>query len=676
MDLFRNDKLNVIANKVKQSFKMKLLFNRLLCHSFGIPLNDKLKKVFLLIALLFSINSFSQEKPLKYKEYSYSQFFKLLENEKDTIFTLEDAIIRFDIKTDSMYGGTMSLNNQESNYFRKDSITIYKQLVFKNVQFLAYHLINKGENEFPDAYASGFHNFLFKKKVSFQNCLALSLSNAVFEESVAFSKTKKIESIYNYFTNVITIKKVGLVGPATFSDLSIKNTHFKNGVSMDYDIYEVNKELKDFNLTIENCDITYTSSNLFESSNILISNIGMLEIINSKFDVQDLSITAGLNYNFILKNNLFKNKMRIDFTTRASSNGITIESNTFLGDVRLRLEGLSANMNIDWEQWHDKIISDRSFFDFVVKFRSQEKYKNMDLLKLQTITNSDSVYAIFKNEYYLKNKNSLKREFKLRSKYVQFYRDQFEFDNANLVYLEYKDIETKKTQLKYQENPTFDNFFTWKINQFLKVFSAYGTKPSKAIIFSMYVILLFAFIYLLFPNSWDSHGKKRLMHRFEFFQKYLRRNEGIHTIYLEGKEQEISSFNDFKNKLDDEKLELPAFFISWSKPLYNASMFSSKLMTRFLKTTDVLTGKWKDLSPKQKRWKNIQIGVLLILGLLYDILIKMLNALMLSINTFTTLGFGEIPIKGLPRYLAIIQGFIGWFMLTIFSVSLISQLLN
>ena len=38
--------------------------------------------------------------------------------------------------------------------------------------------------------------------------------------------------------------------------------------------------------------------------------------------------------------------------------------------------------------------------------------------------------------------------------------------------------------------------------------------------------------------------------------------------------------------------------------------------------------------------------------------------------------FGEIPIKGLPRYLAIIQGFIGWFMLTIFSVSLISQLLN
>ena len=105
-------------------------------------------------------------------------------------------------------------------------------------------------------------------------------------------------------------------------------------------------------------------------------------------------------------------------------------------------------------------------------------------------------------------------------------------------------------------------------------------------------------------------------------------------------------------------------------------MISSKIISRFLESTDVLQGKWQDLTPKQKRWKNIQIGFLLTIGLVYDLFIKALNALMLSINTFTTLGFGEIPIKGLPRYLAIIQGFIGWFMLTIFSVSLISQLLN
>jgi hypothetical protein len=89
-----------------------------------------------------------------------------------------------------------------------------------------------------------------------------------------------------------------------------------------------------------------------------------------------------------------------------------------------------------------------------------------------------------------------------------------------------------------------------------------------------------------------------------------------------------------------------------------------------------MKGSWSEL-PKSKRiWKSILLVSAFTIAVIYDIFIKVLNALMLSINTFTTLGFGEIPIKGLPRYLAIIQGFIGWFMLTIFSVSLISQLLN
>ena len=56
---------------------------------------------------------------------------------------------------------------------------------------------------------------------------------------------------------------------------------------------------------------------------------------------------------------------------------------------------------------------------------------------------------------------------------------------------------------------------------------------------------------------------------------------------------------------------------------------------------------------------------------------KMRNALIPE-NLFGRLvgGFSEIPIKGLPQYPAIAQGFIDWFMLTIFSVSLLSQMLN
>lgn len=65
-------------------------------------------------------------------------------------------------------------------------------------------------------------------------------------------------------------------------------------------------------------------------------------------------------------------------------------------------------------------------------------------------------------------------------------------------------------------------------------------------------------------------------------------------------------------------------------------------------------------------------NVLLSLSLLFMALI---NAFTLSLNAFTTLGFGNIPTTGISRYVAILQGFLGWFLLGLFSVSLINQVL-
>lgn len=55
--------------------------------------------------------------------------------------------------------------------------------------------------------------------------------------------------------------------------------------------------------------------------------------------------------------------------------------------------------------------------------------------------------------------------------------------------------------------------------------------------------------------------------------------------------------------------------------------------------------------------------------------VSFINALTLSLNSFVTLGFGNIPTKGLARYVCIVQGFIGWFLLSIFTVALFNQVL-
>ena len=63
------------------------------------------------------------------------------------------------------------------------------------------------------------------------------------------------------------------------------------------------------------------------------------------------------------------------------------------------------------------------------------------------------------------------------------------------------------------------------------------------------------------------------------------------------------------------------------------------------------------------------------LSLILGFLISLVNAVTLSLNSFTTLGFGNIPTHGIARYVCIIQGFIGWFLLSIFTVALINQVL-
>ena len=59
-----------------------------------------------------------------------------------------------------------------------------------------------------------------------------------------------------------------------------------------------------------------------------------------------------------------------------------------------------------------------------------------------------------------------------------------------------------------------------------------------------------------------------------------------------------------------------------------------------------------------------------------DMIIRALNSIVLSINAFSTLGFGQIPVRGFTKYVAIIEGFIGWFMLSIFLVSVLSQMMS
>lgn len=90
---------------------------------------------------------------------------------------------------------------------------------------------------------------------------------------------------------------------------------------------------------------------------------------------------------------------------------------------------------------------------------------------------------------------------------------------------------------------------------------------------------------------------------------------------------------------------------------------------------DVLEGSWEEKSVGHQKRSAAMVLLWIFFSVCIALVVKLLNALTLSVNAFSTLGFGSIPTRGLARYVAILQGFIGWGLMTIFSATLIKQFL-
>ena len=609
-----------------------------------------MKKLLTLLFVFLFFNGFSQEKKLK--EYSHTDFFKLIAAEKDSVFKLKDAFIKFDIKTDSVY----FFRNTANGYAFKstDTLKINKAIALENVHF--EHHNNTDDNE-----KSGIHHVVFNKAVEIYESSSLLFVNCVFNGKLTIDSGN--------FTNAF-LEKNEETYPNYEPNINLLSNHFKKPLYFNIGEIETYSSIGMF--IMEN---QFSLSNSKEVHEIAVNNIRETNIDLNHFNGKGFVkiLIDASNFTSVYGNKF--NDFRVDFSKAAwgTSQVYLIEENSFNQEVLIHVDNFSSNHIYRWNQWGEKVLSSLGYDAYLKHLIKTGKNKS---LGYEDLFYTDSVFNNYKDTGKYKVEKAYKFEMQLLGQFYDFYKLQHDGDYANLVYVEFKNLETQRYAYLYKENPTFDSFFTWKINQFLKVFSSYGTNPSLSIIFSLYVIFIFAFVYMLFPNSWETGRKNRLMKRLQFFTKYFRQNEGIREIYEEEKQHDVMSYTEFRDYMHSSKKEIPDFFIWLARPIYYFSSYNYKMTGRILHHTDFLKGRWVDLPQRRKIVTSVIIGIWIFVLILIDIMIKFLNALTLSVNTFTTLGFGEIPMKGIPRYLAILQGFIGWFMLTIFSVALISQLLD
>ncbi|MCK0178869.1 potassium channel family protein [Flavobacteriaceae bacterium S0862] len=601
-----------------------------------------MKKALTILFFLFvSITIAGQEKI--YKEYSYTELFKMIEEEQDSVFKLSNALIKYNPKTDQRFRSKGNPNQKKDTaYVHRNDIVVNKHIELSNVQFSLD--LNNSSNYF-EGVLMDIH---FTKSVHLENVKSLSIEYCRFEDLFRYSLSNCDLNIPQKFGNYIYLQYSNFKNVQFFSNCQESSNTVSTWLLGNS--FTPTKKKGSFFLNARS-----NSNFVFEENVIANSDIIYLTI-------SDIKGIMSLRDNVFESDFIHISKTNLDGKLRWTNN-------RFSSPVFLELDPFSSGDEIDWNQFNKKYVAYNSFMGFTL--RSLNRYP----VQLKTETRNKLVKQYI-DSVRVYDDNAFTDEISLKSHFYSHFRSRYNTQIANKVYIDLKDFETKRLEIEYNKNSGFRPYFKWKVNQFLKVFSDYGTEPSKAIVGSMYVILLFAFIYLLFPNSWDSHGKNRIMNRYRFFTKYMNKESGIHEVYLEDAQTELIEYEDFKNYMVSNSKNMPTFFTATALPLYKWAISGTKFSASVLKRVDIMKGAWSEL-PQQKRiWKSILLIGAFTIAICYDVLIKMLNALMLSINTFTTLGFGEIPIKGLPRYLAIIQGFIGWFMLTIFSVSLISQLLN
>lgn len=588
---------------------------------------DVIKVLFiiLLINVFISSDAFSQK---KYKrQICISEWIKEMENYQGQRYVLRNTEIYFDYEKDSLY----SYNQSRDEPTDKDNdgiINIYPNIVIQDCKL-------------PYNSTCQLRNIIFHKNIIFENCTGagqIYIYNCTFKEGmdIFLSDFNTLQFHYS------SILQRTIIFESRMSLLSYSNCSFYT----DYRIVENNRK-RGFE----------TESHIYQYLFFIGQNekkINQFNINNCNFlptDVMPVFAFQGGKYDAInFQETDFKNCI-VDFTACSVKESFTINNcnfNTPFGMHKFSFP--KDNSSIHWSQ------IDSLGLGFYTTYDKPPYTHKTDTLITEV--------------YFYNDLNSSYR------KLFSMYRAQGDIESANACYVQMKDMETTKYRYLHHQNPSIKTWFNWRFNQFLKYFSEYGTNPVQSLIISMWTILVFAAVYFFFYSIWDGINRTFLIEQHRKIIKYFRSEQSLADFYSENYTEDFKSFANYKKEMEESRGEMPVFIILLGKPLYLLSIIRHKILTFIYQRTEILHGRWLDLNTIRKVYVVIAVFVWITVYLIYLVLIRAINSITLSINVFSTLGFGAIPVKGISRYITILEGFLGWFLLSIFSVSLISQMLQ
>ncbi len=487
----------------------------------------------------------------------------------------------------------------------------------------------------------------------------LVLRNITFMDYFAITNSSPIKAIFKE----CTFKKTLRIFTNSIDFIDLDSCNLEHGFKF------FRNTVKD-RLTLKNCSVSVNPS-LFGDTDALDMEARLFRLSN-KQDGFDLVIQDS---KFVLPENLKNDPQFFVVLTESDFKNLSFTGNTVNATIDLSESTVSNAFVTNECKFNGNIVMDA--FNI-----------NPINTRVQWSTVENNRIAIFdhKNKltYNGRNIDSIGSEVQfanLISCYANFYnafKSQGNRIAANSCYVEWKNIETSYLNKQYSSGRDKGVFFNYLMNVFLRTFCDYGTNPLKAIQIAFYVLLFFAGIYFFFPYSILSFHKRTMFDQLKIYGYYLSSPKTLLEIEdsIIAKDIKTPTYNEYMSFVTESKGKVPWYFNIFGKPLYFLELIRSKPTKLFYKLIDIFPDEWENMSSTKKIMATILYGAVFLFTVIWFLLIHILDSIALSLNVFSTLGFGQIPIKGIPRYLTILEGFIGWFLLSIFSVSLISQVIQ
>jgi hypothetical protein len=482
-----------------------------------------------------------------------------------------------------------------------------KSISYKNIHFIndlpnrgsEVFVSNKFVNKAPVKIFGGFKNYIENLGISknsngkfISQLNSLEFENCTFDDDLRFTSMVFLGTLS--FTNCKFPNQSqdsrGAYGQDFGGSVIIDSSEISALIFLDREVHPYRLFFK-----LNNSKITEFFMLELQKSTAELEQTKILPNDNNIIQVHDESnlIVEGSYFNHLLIGLYGIESIFIKNTTISHAKDVFLELDMDAKRVDFYKNKIDANVSLSFTSGTIYLVENKINKKLMLNFESINNSSFFDLPSL-----NDLDYGIMRkgNYFNASTKRQVTDDFGYRA-YLRankmlydYFKQVGDMKSANACFVRIREIENSKLKIAFEDNPNFQNFFSLNLNRLIRIYTNYGTDPSRAIVVSFYLIFLFAILYLFFPSDWDITSKSKL----------------------------VSNFKDFIKKNDK----------GYVKPF---------------------------------------------MQLIFGFAISFINALMLSLNAFTTLGFGNIPTKGVGRYICIIQGFIGWFLLSVFTVALFNQ---